>query len=940
MPQTLITFRSSLNRLREKLFSKLLRARFRYDVFLSYSHADAREYAVSLKRQLDTLDFTCFLDKEESPAGLSLDPTLTRALKRSATLVLLATEQALTSAYVAQEVERFMATGRMIIPINIRDTLGKNGGESLGQRPWNVISQNTVIWIDEKDDAFTNNHPSPDVADGIERHFKYTRRNVRVRAEMVSTAALVLLAALGAGFVIKGQAAEVSRQSTLAEAAKTETEKQQRLAAEAGNEAQRQLALAAQATKEAEEQRLVAESAKKDAERQQALARASTLEANNQQELAKAAKIEADRQRALAAAELERNRHIRYVSDVSLAQSAHAVGDVTRANDLLRRHLPKPGSEKSDDLRSFAWGYVWKNSFPELATFDPKVQEDSDRSAVAFSPDGKMLAMVTHDDAITLWNMEAQQQWAKLRGHTKAPIHEISFSPDSKMLASAGADKTVRLWDIAAQKELATLNGQVSVSFTRDGARIVSSSDDETVRFFDSRTLKEAASVPIPSRRSFPSPDGKTLALVGDSAHVVVLWDVANQREAATLKGLADQVLAVGFSLDSKLLAASGQDGTIKVWDLTTHQETATIQGVSITVDSLVFSPDSKTLATVDFDFRLRLWDVSTRRLVATIRGPNGRPHSVAFSPDGKTLVACNGMQSFVTLWDASSLLSTNTIGAPLGSTIALSPNGRTLAVGDHESIGLWNTVTGKEERRLQRDGGGPTAFLRDGSALLSGGIVWDLATEKELARINGSAFASSSNHRTLAVLREPDIVLWDTASLMETGRIKGSSSQVFKSLALSADGKTLASGESNGTVRIWRVDSQKEFASMKVTVEARYSLALSPDGRILTVIHSDSIVVWDIAAWKEVTALETPLTYVGKFSPDGKTFISAGLNGITLWDAFTWREQFSFPRLVVHAAEFSADGNTLAVINRGEGEIFLWFSSGTAEVAATPSKP
>jgi hypothetical protein len=87
-------FRSGLSRLREILFKGLFRARFRYDVFISYSHSDAKAYAVNLKKQLGSLDFCCFIDEEESPAGSSLDPTLAKALRKSATLVLLATERA------------------------------------------------------------------------------------------------------------------------------------------------------------------------------------------------------------------------------------------------------------------------------------------------------------------------------------------------------------------------------------------------------------------------------------------------------------------------------------------------------------------------------------------------------------------------------------------------------------------------------------------------------------------------------------------------------------------------------------------------------------------------------------------------------------------------------------------------------------------------------
>src|ERR1044072_3870153 len=97
------TLRAGVNRARESVFRALFRARFRYDVFISYSHSDTKEYAYNLKQQLSNLDFSCFIDKEESPPGLALGPTLEKALRRSAVLVLLATDRSLKRPYIHQE---------------------------------------------------------------------------------------------------------------------------------------------------------------------------------------------------------------------------------------------------------------------------------------------------------------------------------------------------------------------------------------------------------------------------------------------------------------------------------------------------------------------------------------------------------------------------------------------------------------------------------------------------------------------------------------------------------------------------------------------------------------------------------------------------------------------------------------------------------------------
>src|ERR1044072_943342 len=182
------TLRSAVNRHTETVFRGLFRARFRYDVFISYSHSDAKEYAFNLKQQLSNLDFSCFIDKEESPPGWALGPTLEKALKRSAVLVLLATERSLTRPYIHQEFQTFVAAGRKIIPINISDALTKNKEEALTTAPWKVIKEQKLIWIDEAAEASAKQQPPPPIADGIDKLFKYTRRNVRVRAEIIGTA--------------------------------------------------------------------------------------------------------------------------------------------------------------------------------------------------------------------------------------------------------------------------------------------------------------------------------------------------------------------------------------------------------------------------------------------------------------------------------------------------------------------------------------------------------------------------------------------------------------------------------------------------------------------------------------------------------------------------------------------------------------------------------
>ncbi|WP_246162570.1 CHAT domain-containing protein [Brasilonema sennae] len=115
-------------------------------------------------------------------------------------------------------------------------------------------------------------------------------------------------------------------------------------------------------------------------------------------------------------------------------------------------------------------------------------------NGVNFSPDGKILATVSSDKTVKLWNPATGQVIKTLSGHTNM-VSGTSFSPDGKILATASCDKTVKLWDTATLKEIKTLSGHTNsvygTSFSPDGKILATASGDKTVKLWDTATLKE-----------------------------------------------------------------------------------------------------------------------------------------------------------------------------------------------------------------------------------------------------------------------------------------------------------------------------------------------------------------------------------------------------------------------------------------------------------------
>jgi RNA polymerase sigma factor (sigma-70 family) len=576
---------------------------------------------------------------------------------------------------------------------------------------------------------------------------------------------------------------------------------------------------------------------------------------------------------------------------------------------------------------------------------------------LAYSPDGKTLALGGAGQGLGLWDAETGKPIKQF--DTREQIREIAFSPDGKYLATSRTGGG--LWEIATGQRIRQLGDADSFAFSSDGKAIVIS-DQNSLRFEETLSGKAILKFEGPGdyrSRVALSADGKWVA-IGSEDKAVHVWSMATGKEVHCLTGHKNPVQALAASPTGNLLVSGAEDATIRLWDPVGGKELRRLDAGG-PVRTLVFSRDGQMFGGSCGEM-IRVWDAGTGRVMRS--WPRGFGFcKLEFEPTGKTIAVIDAMQSSIHRLDIASGRELGDFGGHCGSVswLAFAGDGKTLfSTSQDRTARVWDLASGQDQVLFERATQGllvPVALAPDRKRLAtydrtkSAVVLWDVAAKKQLwlgksAALRSMVFAPDGKIAVAGGGRADagpgDLTFWDTTSGRVIGTAKTDSNAAV--LAFSPDGRVVASGgHSYGlpafaepTLRLWNPATAKPLGNLG-HYQSTIALAFSPDGALLASADETHrtpegrIHLWDLTSQTRRWTAKAQRSTALAFSPDGRVLAAGGGesgsdSSIRLWETASGKEiaKLNGHHSGVWSLAFAPGGRTLAS-GGGDSQILLW---------------
>ena len=516
----------------------------------------------------------------------------------------------------------------------------------------------------------------------------------------------------------------------------------------------------------------------------------------------------------------------------------------------------------------------------------PEKQIDS--AQLSFTPDGRLLTAAIYDRRFKLWDLTAKKDHEL--GPASKEFCQVKFSRDGRLVALSD-NYTVKLWDVATLRELPAVKvpnsgaypqSDAYIAFSEDGKRIATGGFDTDIIVWETETAKRVSNLIGRANMAHNvvfSADGNELTSGGNTR-----WDLRTGRGLRITPATGEKSFDV-VSPDGRLvIVRKANTNVLTVVESPSGKQllTLTPSGETGNVMRTLFSADN-TMAAVVYGAaedqqqapggsftrgaQVKIWDLKSGRELRSLTSSE-IPMTAEFSADGRTIAVISGMGQ-VSLFDVQSGSRLRDLtSSPMSSLTQLQtikpgqmptmPNMADIAAIVTSTLGTMSAGTmGQTVTSL--------AFTSDGKLLATGGV------ESKVNIDIAGMMSGAKNQKPKKGAKQPDnadilrdmkveavgqVQLWDVTTGRMIGAIKGHSRAVSK-VSFSRDGKLLATGGTDNTIKIWDVATRNELRMLSGHTASIESIDFSPDNRLIASASDDgSTFLWDTRTGEQLLTM------------------------------------------------------------------------------------
>lgn len=505
--------------------------------------------------------------------------------------------------------------------------------------------------------------------------------------------------------------------------------------------------------------------------------------------------------------------------------------------------------------------------------------DGGDPFRVSFSPDGRRVLTVSKSNSGTylarVLELDSGRELIAIKAGAQG-FHTAKFSPDGTRIVTSSYDRTARIFEAATGLELKVLQGHehylYDATFSGDGARIVTASADRSAIVWDAATgarLLTLRGHRTPVQSAIFHPVLNLVATSGEDG-TARIWHGQTGVELLQLRGRSNSIALtyLAFAPDGRRLLASSGTIDVRVWNTDGLVARQVFSGHVGGVSTAAFSADGSRVLTASQDRTARLWDAATGKLIRELKGHTQAVTSAAYSPDERRVLTTSWYDG-IGLWDADSgarILKVDIENCC--SRGAFSPDGRRIVIAAHGRAEVRDSTTGALLHTLagQAHWCLDARYSSDGRTIVTSWVV--------RGSRNGDVF-------------DPDVRIFDAESGAQVRATPATARTSFSGVLDRSGTRLMTAADS--TVEISPLDTLKPALSLAGHVARINSARFSADEtRIVTASSDGTVRLWDVESGALVGILKGHDGDVtsAELNAEGTRALTASADGTArLWD-------------------------------------------------------